>query len=191
MRFLYGVLPWVLLWPGVSLAHGGVTILEAIYGSGGRYCDATAAIAHQCQGTQACSVRAGNELCGDPRRGREKRLSIHYACADGERHVEVRERDTVALRCNGRVHRGDRGHHRSRIRIDAADYGIGRRYCDAAPALSVACNGAASCNVSVGNELCGDPFRGKRKWLELGYYCGRDYRTASFAERDVARLSCR
>jgi len=178
----------------------GLIIVDASYGADGRYCDAGYALAERCEGRFACRVDAGNHLCGDPRRGRVKALEIRYACPGEHRDrlLRLNEGESIELRCAGRgrsardeVLYGRGGRHDGGIYIEAATYVAGRKYCDATSAVASACDGTGRCAVEVGNRLCGDPFEGKRKQLEVRWSCGGHSRRAVFAENQLARLDCR
>ncbi|MDJ0656721.1 MAG: hypothetical protein QNJ40_21350 [Xanthomonadales bacterium] len=166
---------------------GGIQIITADYGSDRRACDATYALDH-CQGRGYCEIRATNALCGDPDRGTRKDLYLRYSCGGyGAESVQIREGQALTISCAGR----DRpGRHRG-IEILRADYGAGNRYCDAGFAFAERCNGQFNCRVPVDNYLCGDPYRGKRKHVEVEYRCnGRVYRERA-REETAAFLECR
>ena len=78
---------------------GRVHIEEAEYGVRGAMCDAREAVHHEVERTGG-TVRAGNQLCGDPARGAEKRLRVVYRCGDSEpARVIGRENETLRLSC--------------------------------------------------------------------------------------------
>jgi len=64
------------------LACRRIIVLGARYGTDGRQCDATRAIANQANGRSSATVRADNALCGDPSPGKGKDLAIDYGCGD-------------------------------------------------------------------------------------------------------------
>lgn len=188
----------VLSAPGVALA-GGVQVLEAWYGHGDRVCDATWAVERQCRGRE-CEVYAGNELCGDPRRGREKTLFVHYACGDRTYSAEIPEYAHGYLSCQRSAARSPyrpefsqpvRGRRHGGLEVLAASYGTRRRVCDATPAVYDECAGRANCAVPAINALCGDPDRGRRKSLLVEYRCGNRVQTARASEDHEAWLTCR
>ena len=57
-----------------------IRIIEARYGTDRRTCDATRAVRRACEGESDCSLKAGNELCGDPTPGQVKTLYVTYRC---------------------------------------------------------------------------------------------------------------
>jgi hypothetical protein len=57
-----------------------IRIVEARYGTDRRTCDATRALRRACEGESDCSLKAGNELCGDPTPGQVKTLYVSYRC---------------------------------------------------------------------------------------------------------------
>jgi hypothetical protein len=57
-----------------------IRIIEARYGTDRRTCDATRALRRRCEGESDCSIKAGNELCGDPIPGQVKTLYVTYRC---------------------------------------------------------------------------------------------------------------
>ncbi len=78
----------------------------------------------------------------------------------------------------------------SGIEVEYADYGIGGRYCNATPVFRAHCDGESSCSIHVGNDLCGDPFKGERKEVEVSYWCGGQHKVQAFVERTSAELRC-
>jgi hypothetical protein len=81
--------------------HGGwgrVRVEEAEYGARGAMCDARQAVRNAVERNGAVVV--GNQLCGDPAYGVEKRLRIVFRCGDGEpERVIGREKETLRLSC--------------------------------------------------------------------------------------------
>lgn len=77
----------------------GLYIVAARYGVRGRFCDATWDLADKCDGLETCHVRAGNHLCGDPARGKDKTLSVRYRCGRQERRAVVQEYGNLRLSC--------------------------------------------------------------------------------------------
>ena len=77
-------------------------VVEAQYGARGAMCDARPAVRDEIERSGGV-VRAGNQLCGDPARGVEKRLSVVYRCGDNEPlRVVARENETLNLSCRRR-----------------------------------------------------------------------------------------
>lgn len=64
------------------LACRRIIVLGAQYGTPRQQCDATRAIAKLASGRYSATVRASNNLCGDPAPGKGKDLSVEYACGD-------------------------------------------------------------------------------------------------------------
>jgi len=64
------------------LACRRIIVLGARYGADGNQCDATGAIAHRVNGRSSATVRADNNLCGDPSPGQGKDLAVDYGCGD-------------------------------------------------------------------------------------------------------------
>jgi hypothetical protein len=85
-----------------------------------------------------------------------------------------------------------RGDHRDwRVHIEEAEYGVRGAMCDAREAVREQArrNDGA---VHAGNELCGDPARGARKYLNIIYRCGDgEPLRAGAREGETVRLSCR
>ena len=78
---------------------GRVFVEDAEYGTHFTSCDARHAVRYQVERNRG-SVRADNQLCGDPARGEPKRLRIVYRCGDSEAvRVVARENETVRLSC--------------------------------------------------------------------------------------------
>ena len=78
---------------------GRVFVEDAEYGTHFASCDARRAVRYQVERNRG-SVRADNQLCGDPARGEPKRLRIVYRCGDSEAvRVVARENETVRLSC--------------------------------------------------------------------------------------------
>ena len=77
-------------------------IEQAEYGARGSMCDARRAVRHEVE-RNGGSVRATNQLCGDPARGIQKRLRVIYRCGNGESMRAVaRENETLNLSCRRR-----------------------------------------------------------------------------------------
>ncbi len=200
-----------LMMTSISAAdrYGGISIHEAIYGTGYRYCDATYAVRH-CDGLDSCQIRASNNLCGDPHKGERKTLKVIYSCGYGTREARIRERESGYIECDrsssspyfeprqpsaGRSarqqSRGNRyGYNRGLLQILEVEYGRDHRYCDATYAFERQCDGRESCSVRVNNNLCGDPYKGKKKTAYIEYRCDGRVRSHQVREGDSAHLDC-
>ena len=78
---------------------GRVFVEDAEYGTHFASCDARRAVRYQVERNRG-TVRADNQLCGDPAHGEPKRLRIVYRCGDSEAvRVVAREDETVRLSC--------------------------------------------------------------------------------------------
>jgi hypothetical protein len=85
--------------PGRRPDWGRVHVEEAMYGARGAVCDARRAV-HEAIERNGGLVHVGNELCGDPARGEQKRLRIIYRCGDSEPVRTVAgENETLRLSC--------------------------------------------------------------------------------------------
>lgn len=98
------VRPYQQLYPGPQYdqraqRYGGLQILEAWYGRGRRVCDAAHSMRRACDGQEGCTVKAGNELCGDPTPGAVKGLTVTYRCHGQVRRAEQQEPGHIGLRC--------------------------------------------------------------------------------------------
>lgn len=88
--------------PGPGPGYGGrsdIRVVDARYGAQGRDCNATGAVASRCNGQDRCSVRADNNLCGDPAFGQPKALVITYLCRGSQRNAMAREGQRADLGC--------------------------------------------------------------------------------------------
>lgn len=74
-------------------------IIEARYGTDRRTCDATRAVRRACEGESDCSLKAGNELCGDPTPGQVKTLYVTYRCQGRVRNITRTEGKMLGLDC--------------------------------------------------------------------------------------------
>jgi len=84
---------------GGPRAWSRVHVEEAEYGVRGAMCDARQAVRDAVERNGGV-VTAGNQLCGDPANGAEKRLRIVYRCGDSEAvRVIGREHETLRLSC--------------------------------------------------------------------------------------------
>ena len=170
----------------------GINIVDAYYGTDRRSCDARYALDH-CEGQGQCDVYASNRLCGDPDRGHRKDLVVRYSCGFGVETVVLAEDQGTRLSCGGRSRApfSERQSFARGIEILRADYGAGRRFCDAGYAFAQQCNGLGECRVYVSNDLCGDPHRGKRKFVDVEYRCGGRVFVEQAREGNTAFLGCR
>ena len=87
--------------PGYGNQHYAprLTILGATYRSiDGRACNAYSYAHRKCDGTQSCTVKASNSICGDPDRGRLKVLEVSYACGNRQFTSNTPERSRSQLR---------------------------------------------------------------------------------------------
>jgi hypothetical protein len=82
-----------------SAQRGGLRILEAWYGRGRRVCDASHSMRSACEGRGECTVKAGNELCGDPLPGVVKGLTVTYDCYGRTHRADEREPGYLGIRC--------------------------------------------------------------------------------------------
>ncbi|MEM1089384.1 MAG: hypothetical protein AAF736_02210 [Pseudomonadota bacterium] len=173
-------------------ARVGLTIVDAVYGSDRRSCDARRAL-RQCEGRGQCEIFASNRLCGDPDRGTPKTLLVRYTCGFGVETIYLREDEATLLSCSGRSRAPFSGRQQfgRGIEILRADYGSGRSFCDAGYAFAQQCNGRSECRVYVNNDLCGDPRRGRRKFADIEYRCGGRIYQDQVQEDATAFLGCR
>ncbi len=77
-----------------------LTILGATYRSiDGRTCNAYSYAHKKCDGNQSCTVKASNNICGDPDRGRLKILDVTYSCGNQQYTSSTPERSRSKIRC--------------------------------------------------------------------------------------------
>ena len=175
----------------IANAEHGIRILDAYYGRSGYSCDATRALLHQCDGHGQCQVVASNRLCGDPARGKVKELIINYSCGRGNASVQATEGEVAYIDCQrSRSNNSRSGNHRGGIYVTEAIYSAGKKFCDATRYFQRGCDGQQSCSLQVSNQMCGDPFSGKKKRLEILYQCGNQQHEAVFWEKQRAILNC-
>lgn len=85
--------------PGPRPGWDRVRVEDAEWGVRGRMCDARQAVRNAIERNEG-AVTANNNLCGDPARGDQKRLSITYRCGDSAPvRVTAREDETLRLSC--------------------------------------------------------------------------------------------
>jgi len=76
-----------------------VRVEEARYGDRRSTCDARRSVRDQVERNRG-AIRVDNNLCGDPARGAQKRLSVVYRCGGGDSvRVVARENETLRLSC--------------------------------------------------------------------------------------------
>ena len=76
-----------------------VRVEEARYGARGASCDARRAVRNEVERNRG-AILVGNQLCGDPARGAQKRLSVTYRCGNSESvRIAARENETLRLSC--------------------------------------------------------------------------------------------
>jgi hypothetical protein len=77
-----------------------VSIDEASYGAGSSTCDARNQVQQEADRQPNPSIRASNDLCGDPAQGTVKALRITYRCGDSRQiRVQAQEGNAVTLNC--------------------------------------------------------------------------------------------
>lgn len=76
-----------------------IHIIGATYAAGNRRCDASRWVRIPCDGSRTCSVKASNNLCGDPAKGVAKELTVSYSCGRGRREVRLTEGQSTFLHC--------------------------------------------------------------------------------------------
>ena len=85
--------------PGPRPGWDRIRVDDAEYGVRGSMCDARQSVRNQIE-RNGGAVTANNNLCGDPARGAQKRLSITYRCGDSAPvRVTAREEETLRLDC--------------------------------------------------------------------------------------------
>lgn len=77
-----------------------IRIVQARYGTDRRSCDATRAVRRACEGESDCSLKSGNELCGDPTPGQVKTLYVTYRCRGRIRDITRQEGKYLSLDCD-------------------------------------------------------------------------------------------
>jgi len=76
-----------------------VRVEEARYGSVRHTCDARRSVRRQVERNDG-TVQVGNNLCGDPAPGAQKRLQITYRCGNREpQRIIAREAESLRLNC--------------------------------------------------------------------------------------------
>ena len=76
-----------------------VRVEEARYGAHRSTCDARRAVRDEVERNRG-AILVNNELCGDPARGAQKRLSVTYRCGNSESvRIVAREGETLRLSC--------------------------------------------------------------------------------------------
>jgi hypothetical protein len=76
-----------------------VRVEEARYGARRSTCDARRAVRDEVERNRG-AILVNNELCGDPARGAQKRLSVTYRCGNSESvRIVAREGETLRLSC--------------------------------------------------------------------------------------------
>ena len=76
-----------------------VRVEEARYGTRRGTCDARRAVRDEIERNRG-AILVGNNLCGDPARGDQKRLSVTYRCGNSESvRITARENETLRLSC--------------------------------------------------------------------------------------------
>jgi hypothetical protein len=85
--------------PGPRPGWDRVRVEDAEWGVRGSMCDARQAVRNSVERNDG-AVTANNNLCGDPARGAQKRLSITYRCSDSDPvRITARENETLRLSC--------------------------------------------------------------------------------------------
>lgn len=80
--------------------RGRITIDEAIYGERQGTCDARPAVENAAGGRRQMSIRADNNLCGDPSPDRRKALTVTYRCGDSApQRITAQENATMNISC--------------------------------------------------------------------------------------------
>lgn len=132
-------------------------------------------VAEICNGKRNCSIRANNNMFGDPCVGTYKYLTVTYSC----------QRQSVT--CEGRAARLTCGLGKA-LTIITAVYGrqntktctVGRPWsqisntkCATCTTSKVAeiCGGRETCSFQASNSLFGDPCFGTYKYLTVTYTC--------------------
>lgn len=76
-----------------------ITVQSAVYGMS-KTCNATSALADQCNDKANCSFSVGNHLCGDPEFGVVKRIKVSYQCTNGGAKTQTaQEYESMTLSC--------------------------------------------------------------------------------------------
>ena len=186
--------------PAPSTDAGVIHILDAVYGQDERLCNAQNAVASSCDNQQSCLVNADDQLCGDPYRNVRKDFFVAWDCGDGRRTLTVSEGEQAHIYCleaNGHQEEYEpspqppRNWQRGRIYLEQVLYGIENSACDATERFVQSCNEKSSCNVTVTNNLCGDPARGQRKAADISYWCNGELQQLQVREKGMATLNCR
>jgi hypothetical protein len=64
-------------------------------------------------------------------------------------------------------------------------------FCNAKKAVKKLCEGKKTCVVKVSNELCGDPYEGRGKYLFVEYTCGDMVERVKGDEGDSVTFGCK
>ena len=81
-------------------AVGRIIIEDASYGTRDSACDLRNTVQEAVGWRRNISIKANNELCGDPAPNRVKRFNVRYRCGDGPvLRAQTREGGTVTLNC--------------------------------------------------------------------------------------------
>lgn len=161
--------------------EGGILILQAVYGSDSRSCDATAAVFRSCNGKAECSVAASNSLCGDPAPGVVKKLRVSFRCGrNGSDAIAeaIEHQKPLLLSCDT-------------LKVQAVAYGERESFCDATAPIAARCDREESCTVEINNGLCGDPLPGIVKVAHVTFKCRSTQRFTTLRENTAGSLSCK
>lgn len=76
------------------------------------------------------------------------------------------------------------------ISIKSATYGSLQGQCDATNFTKIACSGEENCQLTISNEMCGDPTPKPKNVLKIIYECNGIQKTFSGEEGLKASLIC-
>ncbi|KAL9950503.1 hypothetical protein ACROYT_G043011 [Oculina patagonica] len=163
--------------------------------------ESIAIVRSACQGKQECSLKASNDVFGDPCDGITKYLEIgsltpvrciiarekSAVFTEGKIHVlTVSEGEEMSLDCGSNF-----------IYILRAKYGFPEKQCFAGRSVEVAvyeCQGQHRCTLYAENSAFGDPCDGVTKKLEVHYWCMSTLPSQGFlvraCEGEVLEISC-
>lgn len=141
-------------------------------------CSASSAlqvVAERCNGKQTCSIRASNDVFGDPCFQIDKYLTVLWTCVPKTVQQSVCEHTTMEINCGDckviKIQSNFYGRNTTSI---CGGYTVPSSGCSASNAYykaAAACDGRSQCTIQASNSVFGDPCLGTYKYMTTSWTC--------------------
>ncbi|XP_065667089.1 uncharacterized protein LOC100200514 isoform X4 [Hydra vulgaris] len=152
-------------------------------------------IHNTCSNKCSCTVKASNNVFGDPCVGTYKYLEVQYKCKPQYSVARACEGSDLKIDCNGKgpIQIVDANYGRNLPGVCPGANDLNTKCDNRKKSLEVihnSCSDKCSCTVKATNAVFGDPCIGTYKYLEVQYHCKSKSNVARACEGSDLKIEC-